>query len=102
MYTLARSSKEPSWRAPESRARGVCAIIPGPVTFRELINHYGGAQSALDALPDLLRRSSRGRRVRICPSDVAEAELEAARRIRAIPLFTIEPGYPVGLVGCTG
>ncbi len=35
--------------------------------------------------------------MRICPSDVAEAELEAARRIRATPLFTIEPGYPVGL-----
>ena len=67
------------------------------MTFRELINHYGGAQTALDALPDLLRRSSRGRRVRICPSEVAEAELEAARRIGATPLFTIEPGYPPGL-----
>jgi DNA processing protein len=69
----------------------------GPVTFRELVNHYGGAEPALDALPELLRRTSRGRRVRICPRDVAEAELDAARRIGATPLFTIEPGYPAGL-----
>ena len=85
------------WELQRPNRRGVCAIRPGPVTFRELINHYGGAQTALDALPDLLRRSSRGRRVRICPSEVAEAELEAARRIGATPLFTIEPGYPVDL-----
>ena len=25
----------------------------GPVTFRELINHFGGAEQALDALPDV-------------------------------------------------
>ncbi len=34
----------------------------GPVTFRELINHFGGARAALDALPDLARRGGRGRR----------------------------------------
>jgi DNA processing protein len=64
----------------------------GPVTFRELINHYGGAEQALDALPELARRG--GRTLRICPRDRAERELEAAARIGASPLFTIEPGYP--------
>jgi DNA processing protein len=29
----------------------------GPVTFRELINHFGGAVQALDALPELARRA---------------------------------------------
>jgi DNA processing protein len=66
----------------------------GPVTFRELINHFGGAQAALDALPELSRRSGRGRPVKICPEPLAAQELEAAYRIGARPLFTIEPGYP--------
>ena len=67
----------------------------GPVTFRELINHCGGAEQALAALPDLSRRG--GRAIRICPRDFAEAELDAARAIGAHPLFTIEPGYPPAL-----
>jgi DNA processing protein len=69
----------------------------GPVTFRELINHYGGAQAALDALPDVSRRAGRARALRLCPPERAEAELEAAAASGARPLFTIEPGYPPAL-----
>lgn len=69
----------------------------GPVTFRELINHFGGAQNALDALPELSRRGGFGRPVRVCPTADAERELENARRCGAISLFTIEPGYPAML-----
>lgn len=64
----------------------------GPVTFRELINLYGGARQALDALPDIARRGRRS--LAICPADRAEAELDAAHRAGAFPLFTIELGYP--------
>jgi DNA processing protein len=70
----------------------------GPVTFRELVNHCGGAERALKALPDLARRGGRRKPVQIYPRDKAEAELEAARKIGARPLFTIEPGYPAVLV----
>ncbi len=66
----------------------------GPVTFRALINHFGGAQAALEALPEVARQGGRRRPVRICPRDVAEAELAAAFAAGASPLFTIEPGYP--------
>jgi DNA processing protein len=69
----------------------------GPVTFRELINLYGGATAALEALPALTARTGRGRAIKICPVDKAEAELEAAARAKATPLFTIEPGYPPAL-----
>lgn len=69
----------------------------GPVTFRELINVFGGAQAALEALPELSKRAARRHPVKICPRDVAEAELETARRLGARPLFTIEPGYPAAL-----
>jgi DNA processing protein len=68
----------------------------GPVTFRELINHFGGAEAALEALPELSRRSGRPT-FRLCPADDARKELEAAERIGAEPLFTIEPGYPPAL-----
>lgn len=69
----------------------------GPVEFRRLINLYGGAKPALDALPELARRGGRRRRIRICPTRDAETELAAAARIDATPLFTIEPGYPATL-----
>ena len=69
----------------------------GPVTFRELINHFGGATAALEALPELSRRVAGRRPIRICPRDQAEAELEAAARVGAKPIFTIEPSYPAAL-----
>ncbi len=69
----------------------------GPVTFRELINHFGGAEPALEALPELGRRAGGRRTIKVCRREAAEAELDAARRQGAEPLFTIEPGYPPAL-----
>ena len=69
----------------------------GPATFRALINHFGGAEAALAALPDLAHRGGRRRPIRLCSRDVAEAELAAAAKVGARPLFTIEPGYPAAL-----
>lgn len=66
----------------------------GPVTFRELVNHFGGAEEALDALPDLARRGGRGRTIRVCPLGVAEAELEKATRAGAGLVALDEAGYP--------
>ena len=69
----------------------------GPVAFRELINHYGGAQAALDALPEITAQGGKGRRLQLFPADAAERELEAAAKVDSIPVFTIEPGYPGAL-----
>ena len=66
----------------------------GQVTFRQLINHYGGAAQALEALPELSKRGGKRRPITICSKAAAEAELQAARKARATPVFTIEPGYP--------
>ena len=74
----------------------------GPATFRALINHFGGARAALAALPELSQRGGRRRPIRICPEAVAEAEMTAARRIGARPVFTIEPGYPAALAVTEG
>ena len=66
----------------------------GPVTFRQLINHYGGAVQALEALPELSKRGGKRRPITICTKAAAEAELQAAHKVGATPVFTIEPGYP--------
>ena len=69
----------------------------GPVTFRELINHFGGARQALDALPDLLKRRRRDQGAKIPSEADAYRELDRAERIGAVPIFTIEPNYPPAL-----
>ena len=47
----------------------------GPVTFRDLINHFGGAEEALATLPALNRRAGRPS-ARICPPSRAQDELD--------------------------
>lgn len=69
----------------------------GPRTFRELINHYGGARAALEVLPTLARRGGAARPARICSREDAERELKAARA-RGIELVALgEPDYPIRL-----
>jgi DNA processing protein len=55
----------------------------GPRTFRSLINHFGGARGALDALPGLARRGGSGSAPRIYSREQAEREFEAARKLEA-------------------
>jgi DNA processing protein len=66
----------------------------GPVTFRELINRFGGAIEALRALPELSRRGGRLENLRICSEQDAAAELERAVRIGATLTAVGEAGYP--------
>ena len=66
----------------------------GPRTFRELVNHYGGARAALAALPGLARRGGASAPARICSREDAEAELKAARA-RGIDFVALgEPDFP--------
>lgn len=74
--------------------RLACSENVGPVTFRELINLFGGAGAALAAVPERSRRGGLRRSIRITPASEAEAVLAAARKIGARIVFTIEPGYP--------
>jgi len=65
----------------------------GPITYRQLLGHYGSAGAALDTLPDLARRG-RGRKIKICPADAANEELEALDRLGAQLLTLGETAYP--------
>jgi DNA processing protein len=71
----------------------------GPATFRDLVNHYGTAAAALEALPELARRGGIASRIRVCSEREAEREMEAARRAGARFVGVGEPDYPPLLRG---
>lgn len=66
----------------------------GPRTFRALVNKFGGAGAALEALPGLIRSAKGERAIRLFARDEAEREMEAANRngVRFVALG--EPDYP--------
>jgi DNA processing protein len=66
----------------------------GPRTFGALVQRYGSARAALNALPDLARRGGSARAIRICPLADAEREIETAQRFGAQFIATCEAAYP--------
>lgn len=66
----------------------------GPRTFRDLVNHYGGARAALAALPALARRGGASGPARICSPEDAQAELKAARAHGVEFVALGEPDFP--------
>ncbi len=68
----------------------------GPATFRTLVNEFGGAEAAIDALPILSRRGG-AHHIRLYSKDEAEAELAAAEALGAHLAAIGEPGYPPAL-----
>jgi DNA processing protein len=66
----------------------------GPGTFFRLLERFGTAARALDALPDLARRGGRAGAIRIASQAEADRELAAAARIGATLLAWGEPAYP--------
>jgi DNA processing protein len=66
----------------------------GPVTFHELIEHFGDAAAALKAIPELSRRGGARHSRRIGTLSDAERELRAAETARARMLAFVDPDYP--------
>jgi len=66
----------------------------GPRTFRSLVNHFGSARAALDALPELARRGGAARPGRIVSEHEAHRELIASHNIGVALVAPGEPGYP--------
>ena len=65
----------------------------GPITFRTLLNRFGSAQAALEALPRLAQRGG-GRAVAIPSRGRAEDEIAALQAANAHLVALGEPGYP--------
>jgi DNA processing protein len=66
----------------------------GPVTFKDLLGHFGSAAVALDALPDLARRGGRASKIKLCTQEQALQEIEAAESIGAKYILNWEQGFP--------
>ncbi|SOE17290.1 DNA processing protein [Hoeflea halophila] len=69
----------------------------GPATFRDLINHFGSAETAIEQLPELSRRGGSARSIRVASVEEAERELEAAEKFGAVFIGIGEPDYPPAL-----
>ncbi len=69
----------------------------GPATFRDLINFCGSASEAIEALPNLLRRSPAAKRTKIMSMDHACDELERLQRLGGSLVCLGEPDYPAAL-----
>ncbi|BAF88846.1 SMF protein [Azorhizobium caulinodans ORS 571] len=69
----------------------------GPRTFRALINQFGGAAAALEALPALARRGGRLMPPRIPTLDEAQAELGALERLGGRLVLMGDTAYPPAL-----
>jgi DNA processing protein len=70
----------------------------GPVTFFDLLERYGSAAKALEALPELAERGGRRKPLRICTPRDAEREMATAhKRSRARLVALGEPDYPARL-----
>jgi DNA processing protein len=65
----------------------------GPRTFRALVNRFGGARGALDALPDLARKAGR-LTIKVTSRPEAEKEIEGLTRLGGVLIAQSEPHYP--------
>lgn len=74
----------------------------GPATFIDLINHFGSAADALDALPDFSARARRGRPIRVMGEGDAVRELERIAAASAQLVCMGEPNYPGALRAADG
>jgi len=72
----------------------------GPVSYAQLLRRFGGAQAAIDALPDLAARGKRD--YRPASRDLVEREIAAARAAGARYLFHDSPDYPALLGAIEG
>lgn len=64
----------------------------GPISYRHLLERFGSAEGALDALPDLAGRG--GAAYRPAPAERIEAEIAAVKRAGARYLFHDGRDYP--------
>jgi DNA processing protein len=66
----------------------------GPVTFFQLMQRFGTASAALDALPDLSLRGGRRSALTACPAEQAEREIKATEKFGARMVLYGAPDYP--------
>ena len=76
-----------------ARLRLIRTPSVGPVTYRQLVTRFGGAEAAIEALPMLARRGGGAPPPVVDPAAIAR-EMAATARIGARYLFLDDPDYP--------
>ncbi len=66
----------------------------GLITFYKLLERFGNARSALDALPEMAKQGGRAGRLKVATAATAEREMEALDKIGAKLVARAEADYP--------
>jgi DNA processing protein len=66
----------------------------GPVTFKQLIQRYGSAQAALDALPEISARGGALKSIKVASEAEIAREFDEAAKLGAVFVAMGEPEYP--------
>lgn len=69
----------------------------GPVTFFKLLERFGTAGRALEALPELARRGGGRKNIAVYAKAAAEREMEALSSLGASLIAACEPSFPPAL-----
>lgn len=69
----------------------------GPITFYRLIERFGTAGKALDALPEFSKRGGRAKPLTAPPASQIEKELNALHKFGGDIICACEEGYPLPL-----
>ncbi len=77
-----------------SRLRLARTETVGPVTFQHLLNRFGSAMRAIDALPNLARRGGRTTPLQVTSVAEAERELQDGAELSARLLVVGEADFP--------
>ncbi len=74
----------------------------GPVTFYRLIEAYGSAQAALDALPEIAKRGGRKKPLNAPSPASAEKEYRALKKLGGDMITAADDAYPLALSALDG
>tara|TARA_B100000519_G_scaffold191398_1_gene191781 strand:- start:1581 stop:2858 length:1278 start_codon:yes stop_codon:yes gene_type:complete len=66
----------------------------GPVSFRKMLDQFGTARLAIEALPDIIGHAKGSRKIELAGRAETIAEIEAAKACKAKPVIFGDPEYP--------
>src|SRR5690606_8930715 len=69
----------------------------GPITFYQLLQNFGTAEKAIEALPTLSRKGGRLKNLNVFSKDSAIAEMTSVEKIGGKMIFAADAAYPLAL-----